>query len=75
MSDRLANMLDEMGGVGEPWGLFEPYLWKDKLGDSKWHCEVQSNCASFWHGCGNTVEEAVRNCYRLATDTPKKDNT
>jgi hypothetical protein len=45
ISIKTLEILNEMASTKEPWGLFEPYLWKDKVGDSRWHCEIRSvNC-------------------------------
>lgn len=71
VEEKLNSLLNIMGDVDEPWGLFEPYIWRDKLGDSQWHCEMRSNCAQFWHGTGDTPLEAVEACYDKAlTDNP-----
>jgi hypothetical protein len=61
------EMLQEMAGIGEPFELFEPKLWYDKLGDSCWKCEVHSNCMIMWSGQGDTMQEAVEACYKDAT--------
>ena len=62
----IVGILREMGEVHEPWGLYEPYLWRDKVSDDLWHCELQTVNGSIWQGKGNTVEEAVIQCYRRA---------
>ena len=58
------EMLEEMASVSEPWGLFEPHLWRDKIGDGKWHCYIQSVCAQFAESTGDSPEEAVEKCYK-----------
>ena len=57
------KMLEDMASVNEPFGLFEPRLWKDKIGDSLWHCGLFSVNGCIIEATGNTMEEAVRNCY------------
>lgn len=63
---KLASILELMGSIDEPWELFEPYLYKDKLGDSCWKCEVRSVDALIWYGEGATAEQAVEACYDQA---------
>lgn len=71
---KLEVMLDEMGWINEPWGLFEPHLWKDKLGDSVWICEIRTTHNTLWSGHGATPLEAVENCYFEALATKKEGN-
>lgn len=63
-NDRILEILTDMGSVNDPWELFEPYLYKDKLGDSQWHCEIRTiHNRPIYKGEGKTIPEAVFNCY------------
>lgn len=59
----LLELIEEFAKVDEPYGLFEPHLWKDKIGDSLWHVYMQSVCAKFCESTGETPEEAMANLY------------
>lgn len=63
---KLESLLKVMGGIDDPFELFEPFLWKDKIGDSMWHCEIRSVDAIIWYGNGDTALEAVEACYNHA---------
>lgn len=58
------KIIKEMGSINEPFGLFEPYIWKDKIGDSLWHCKIMSCDAILIHETGETLKEAVEKCYK-----------
>ena len=58
------KMIEEMAGIDEPWELFEPYIWKDKIGDSLWHCEIRSVDATLAQGMGVDLDQAIERCYR-----------
>ena len=60
---RAIEMLKEMASVKEPFGLFEPHLWRDKIGDSLWHCYITSVDCKLAEGTGETMEESIKNCY------------
>ena len=57
------GFLKMMASIDEPFGLFEPHLWKDKIGDSKWHCDIRSCDSILTRGLGDTMEEAIIDCY------------
>ena len=61
------KMFEEMASTNEPFGLFEPKLWKDKIGDSLWHCGLYAVSGCIIEATGNTMDEAVRNCYEAVT--------
>lgn len=58
----VVEAIENMGSINEPYELFEPYIYKDKLGDSMWHCEIRTTHSVLWHGEGGGVHEAVYNC-------------
>jgi len=59
----LLEMIYAMGSVGEPFGLFEPYIWRDKIGDGKWHCEIRSVDVIMASSSGMVLENVVRDVY------------
>jgi hypothetical protein len=69
MSKTIEEMLSEMAGISEPFGLFEPHLFYGKLGDEYWCCSMNSVDARLFKvdGCA-TAEEAVKGCYEKAMD-------
>lgn len=64
----------EMASIEEPWELFEPKLWKDKIGDGLWHCAMKSPSAILSECTGKTMDEAIENCYNHFTESAKKYN-
>lgn len=65
----IETLLNAMGSIGKPFELFEPYLYKDKLGSGLWRCEIISiHGRAMWEGEGDTPEEAVQTCYDDAMD-------
>lgn len=66
----LESLLNSMASVNDPFELFEPYLWYDKLGDSCWKCEIRTTHSILWYGEGNTPLEAAERCYAQATAAP-----
>ncbi len=57
--------LEEMTYLYEPWGLFEPHIWRDKIGDSLWHCYLTASCGrKVAEGSGETMGDAIDACYR-----------
>lgn len=59
----LLEMIYEVGGIGEPFDLFEPYIWRDKIGDGKWHCEIRSVDMIMASSSGMVLENVVRDVY------------
>ena len=55
--------LQKMASIDSPYDLFEPYLWKDKVGDGLWHCEMRSVDAVLARGKGVTINEAIVKCH------------
>ena len=56
--------LGMMGSVQEPFGLFEPYIWKDKLNDSMWHCEIRSVDATLVSVADKQLSECLHLAYK-----------
>ena len=59
----ILEMIYEMGGIGEPFDMFEPYIWRDKIGDGEWHCEIRSVDMIMASSSGVVFEEVIRNVY------------
>ncbi len=59
------KMMEDMASVND---LFEPKLWKDKIGDGLWHCGLFSVNGCIIEATGKTMDEAVRNCYEAVTE-------
>ena len=57
------EMIEEMGSIKEPWELFELTIFRDKIGDSLWHCKICSCDAILIHKTGESLKEAVSECY------------
>ena len=57
------EMLRQMGSIIEPWDLFEPHLWKDKIGDSLWHCSLKGVNGTICEGKAPILQEAIADCY------------
>lgn len=53
----------KMASTDQPFGLFEPKLWKDKIGDSLWHCAMNSVGGNIVETTGSTMEEAIDLCF------------
>lgn len=62
-TSKLISMLIEMGGIKEPFDLFEPYIWRDKTGDGRWHCEVKSVDGILASSEGMVLFEVVEDTY------------
>ncbi|MFA6897211.1 MAG: hypothetical protein WCQ96_02920 [Patescibacteria group bacterium] len=60
---RAIDMLSKMTSTKEPFGLFNVHFWSDKTGDSLLHCEIRSVDSVLSHGQGETLHQAVYNCY------------
>lgn len=71
---KIEILLEEMAGVSEPFGLFEPNLWYGKLGDEGWECSMRSVDAELWLGKGDTPLEAVQACYDKAMAFQEQTN-
>jgi len=50
---------EKMAGTDEPFGLFEPYLIRDKLGDSTWVCGLKSSCGWVVRETADTAPMAI----------------
>lgn len=59
-----------LGSIEDPYGLFEPYIWKDKLGDSMWHCEIKSVDAVLV----SVADVDLNKCLKLAWQEMNKEN-
>jgi hypothetical protein len=59
------KMIEEMATVNDPWNLLEPYLYKDKIGDSLWHCEIRTCDGILILDDGLTPYEAVKKVYDI----------
>ncbi len=59
----VVDLFKKMAETYKPFELFESHLWKDKIGDSKWHCDIRSCDAILTKGLGETMEEAIIDCY------------
>ena len=55
-------MFGEMARVDKGFDLFEPHLWKDKIGDSMWHCELRSCDAVVSEGVDRYKARAIKKC-------------
>lgn len=63
-TEHAISIFKEMAGIKEPFGLFEPYLWADKIGDGLWHCEIRSVDAILAKGKAESMEDAIYKCYK-----------
>jgi len=58
----------QMASTDDPFNLFEPKLWKDKIGDSLWHCAMCGVSSGFLaESTGKTMEDAIEGCYEEMT--------
>lgn len=53
------QIVDKMQSVKEPFGLFEPYIFYDKLGDSCWVCGIKSPCGFIVRESADTAPLAI----------------
>lgn len=61
----------QMASTDEPFGLFEPKLWKDKIGNSLWYCAMNSVGGFIVEATGKTMEEAIDGCYEKMIEKDK----
>lgn len=57
--DAAWECMEKMAGIDEPWGLFEPYVFRDKLGDSCWVAGVKSSCGWVVREIADTAPKAI----------------
>lgn len=65
--------LQKFEELGEGYfALFEPHLWRDKIGDSKWHCYMASPDAKLFESSDATMNGAINKCYKKVKEFFKK---
>ncbi len=52
----------KMCSIGAPWDLFEPSIFRDKIGDSQWHVKINSICRPMINSGGSDFGVAVCMC-------------
>lgn len=70
----ILKIFKEMSTLNEPWGLYTPTLYKNKIGDVLWHCKLISTCGPLFHKTRKILKEAIWNCYHDVTNQYKKLN-
>jgi hypothetical protein len=63
MKKTTIEKIEEMGGLKEPFGLFELTIFRDKIGDSLWHVKITSPDAIIRNESARTLDEAVEKVY------------
>ena len=58
----------KMASTEDPFNLFEPKLWNDKIGDGLWHCALCSVGGVIVETTGETMEVAIDRCYEKVAE-------
>ncbi len=69
------EMLKEMGGVAEPFDLFDVQLNTDKPGFGGWSCRIKSTCGTVIKFESETLENAIRKTYEWMKAQPRQEET
>ena len=67
------EMIEEMGSIKEPFGLFELTIFRDKIGDSLWHVKITSCDAIIRNDSARTLEDAVLKTYNSMNETNERE--